>query len=208
LFTGWVDIPLSPKGIQESLEAGKKIAHIPIDLIFVSSLVRAQETAMLAMSVHQSGKVPLVLHPGGGRLEEWAKIYSEHSEKLCIPVATAWQLNERMYGELQGKNKQEMREKYGDEQVHIWRRSFDVAPPNGESLKMTTERSIPYFKEKIVPHLEQGKNVLIAAHGNSLRGIVMVLDGLSSDEVVKLEIPTGVPLFYTYQNGKWIKGNG
>lgn len=205
LFTGWVDIPLSPKGIEESLAAGRAIAHIPVDVIFVSSLVRAQETAMLTMSVHKGGKVPCVLHPGGGKLEEWAQIYSKKTQEMCVPVIVAWQINERMYGELQGMNKQEMREKFGDEQVHIWRRSYDVAPPGGESLKMTAERSIPYFKEMIMPHLKQGKNVLVSAHGNSLRSIVMHLDNLKPDEVVKLEIPTGLPLIYSYDQGKWSK---
>jgi 2,3-bisphosphoglycerate-dependent phosphoglycerate mutase len=205
LFTGWVDIPLSAKGIEESLAAGRSIAHIPVDVIFVSSLVRAQETAMLAMSVHKGGKVPEVLHSGEGKLEEWAQIYSKETQALCIPVIVAWQINERMYGELQGMNKQEMRNKFGDEQVHIWRRSYDVAPPGGESLKMTAERSIPYFQETIVPHLKQGKNVLVSAHGNSLRSIIMHLDSLKPDEVVKLEIPTGLPLIYSYDQGKWSK---
>jgi 2,3-bisphosphoglycerate-dependent phosphoglycerate mutase len=205
LFTGWVDISLSQKGIEESLEAGKKIANIPIDIIFVSSLIRSQLTAMLAMSVHQGKKIPCMVHPGEGKLEEWAKIYSGHAEDLCIPVFTAWQLNERMYGELQGINKQEMRDKFGESQVLKWRRSYDIAPPGGESLKMTAERSIPYFKKEVVPYLKEGKNILISAHGNSLRAIVMMLDNLGQEEVVKLEIPTGIPLFYTYENGKWKK---
>jgi len=205
LFTGWVDIPLSAKGIQESLAAGQAISQIPIDVIFVSSLVRAQETAMLAMSVHQGKKVPYMLHPNQGKLEEWAEIYSQETKEMCVPVIVAWQLNERMYGELQGMNKQEMRNKFGDEQVQLWRRSFDVAPPGGESLKMTSERSIPYFKEMILPYLKKGKNVFVSAHGNSLRSIVMYLDSLAPEEVVKLEIPTGLPLIYSYQKDKWIK---
>lgn len=205
LFTGWVDIPLSAKGIEESLAAGQAITNIPIGVIFVSSLMRAQETAMLAMSVHQGGKVPYILHPNQGKLEEWAKIYSEDTKDLCVPVIVSWQLNERMYGELQGMNKQEMRDKYGDDQVHIWRRSFDIAPPGGESLKMTSERTIPYFKEMIVPYLERGTNVFISAHGNSLRSIVMYLDNLQPEEVVKLEIPTGLPMIYSYNQGKWAK---
>lgn len=205
LFTGWVDIPLSAKGIQESLAAGQAIAQIPIDVIFVSSLIRAQETAMLAMSVHEGKKVPYVLHPNQGKLEEWAEIYSQETKEMCVPVIVAWQLNERMYGELQGMNKQEMRNKFGDEQVHLWRRSFDIAPPGGESLKMTSERSIPYFKEMIVPYLKKGRNVFVSAHGNSLRSIVMHLDQLPPEEVVKLEIPTGLPLIYSYQKDKWTK---
>lgn len=205
IFTGWVDIPLSEKGIEESFQAGKKIAHIPIDVIFVSSLIRAQTTAMLAMSVHDGEQVPCVLHPGQGNLEKWAEIYSEEAKKSCIPVHVAWQLNERMYGRLQGMNKDEMRKKYGADQVQIWRRSFDVAPPEGESLEMTAARSIPYFQEMVMPLLKKGKNVLISAHGNSLRSIVMFLDKLSKDEVVKLEMATGAPLIYTFEGDKWHK---
>jgi 2,3-bisphosphoglycerate-dependent phosphoglycerate mutase len=194
LFTGWVDIPLSLQGIEESLKGGKKIADIPIDVVFVSSLVRAQMTAMLALAEHKSGKVPCVQHPGQGKLESWAKIYSEEANKNCIPVITAWELNERMYGRLQGLNKQETREKFGDEQVHIWRRSFDQAPPEGESLKMTAERTIPYFQEVIMPYLHKGGNVFISAHGNSLRAIVMHLENMSEKQVLGLEIATGDPL--------------
>ncbi len=118
---------------------------------------------------------------------------------------TAWQLNERMYGKLQGLNKQEMKERFGEEQVHLWRRSFDVAPPGGESLEMTAKRSIPYFQEKILPLLKEGKNVLISAHGNSLRSILMFLENLSKEELLKLEIPTGAALTYTYNEGKFSK---
>lgn len=205
-FTGWVDIPLSWEGIQEAIAAGKKIAHIPIDIIFVSSLIRAQMTAMIVMAEHTGGRVPMVLHPGEGKLEEWAKIYNQHAEQMVIPVIEAWQLNERMYGRLQGLNKKETMEKFGEEQVKIWRRSYDVAPPEGESLEMTAARSIPYFKEKIVPYLEQGKNVFVSAHGNSLRSIIMYLDGLSKEEVVQLELATGEPVIYNYLDGKWEHG--
>ncbi len=204
IFTGWVDIPLSTKGIEESFQAGKKIAHIPIDVIFVSTLIRAQMTAMLAMSVHEGDRVPCIEHPEG-KLGEWGQIHSEETRKSCIPVHVAWQLNERMYGQLQGMNKDEMRHKYGADQVQIWRRSFDIAPPEGESLEMTAARSIPYFQEMIVPLLKKGKNVLISAHGNSLRSIVMYLDKLSNDEVVKLEMATGAPMIYTFEAGSWHK---
>lgn len=205
LFTGWVDIPLSTEGIQEALVAGKKIAHIPFDVIFISSLVRAEMTAMLVMSVHDSKKVPQILHPKGTKLEQWAQIYSEEAKHGCIPVIPAWQLNERMYGRLQGLNKRETAEKYGEEQVKIWRRSFDVAPPEGESLAMTAERAIPYFQEAVIPYLLQGKNVFISAHGNSLRAIMMYLDGLSKEEVVQLELATGEPIIYNFHDHKWEK---
>ncbi len=204
IFTGWVDIPLSSKGIEESFQAGKKIAHIPIDVIYTSTLIRAQMTAMLAMSVHEGEKVPCIVHTEG-KLKEWAEIYSEETKKACIPVHVAWQLNERMYGELQGMNKDEMRKKYGADQVHIWRRSFDVPPPEGESLEMTAARSIPYFQKTIIPMLHQGKNVLISAHGNSLRSIVMFLDKLSKEQVVNLEMATGAPMIYTFEAGHFHK---
>lgn len=205
LFTGWVDISLSKEGIQEAVDAGKKISNIPIDVIYVSSLMRAQLTAMIAMAEHSGGKIPLLLHPGEGKLEEWAKIHNPKATNSTIPVTAAWELNERMYGDLQGLDKQETRDKYGDEQVHIWRRSYDVPPPNGECLADTAARTIPYFQEKIVPHLASGQNVLISAHGNSIRAIIMHLDGLSKEEVLNLEVATGVPIIYEYDSGNFTK---
>ena len=205
LFTGWVDIPLSTQGVEEALKGGRTIMDEPIDIIFTSTLIRAQMTAMLAMTVHHSGKVPVILHPGEGKLEEWGSIYSPLSQAQTIPVIRAWELNERMYGELQGVNKKELAEKYGPEQVQIWRRSFDVPPPKGESLEMTAARSIPYFEKNIVPCLAQGQNVFVAAHGNSLRSIIMDLDKLSPQEVVRLELATGLPVIYQYNNGRFTK---
>jgi 2,3-bisphosphoglycerate-dependent phosphoglycerate mutase len=205
IFTGWVDIPLSSKGIDEALTGGEQIAHLPIDVVFISKLTRAESTAFLALSKHHSKKTPVLLHPGEGKIEEWAKIYSDERSKETIPVYAAWELNERYYGELQGKNKQEMRDLYGDEQVKIWRRSYDVPPPGGESLKMTSERTLPYFNSTVVPHLKEGKNVFISAHGNSLRSIIMELDGLDEQQVVSLEIPTGKPLLYAYDGKEIVK---
>jgi 2,3-bisphosphoglycerate-dependent phosphoglycerate mutase len=196
IFTGWIDIPLSAQGIEEAFQAGREIQELPIDEIYTSTLIRGIMTAMLAMTVHKSGKIPEILHPEDKKFHDYYQCYDEETKQELIPVTRAWQLNERMYGELQGKNKQHMREQYGDEQIHIWRRSFAVAPPKGESLKMTAARTIPYFEEEILPKLKQGKNILISAHGNSLRSIVMKLNNLSEEEVLKLEIPTGKPLIY------------
>ncbi len=201
-FTGWVDVPLSQKGIEEALAAGEKIKDIPLDCVFVSSLIRSQMTAFLALSKQASGKVPILLHPEEEKQSAWEKEYGNRLESECIPMLSSWQLNERMYGELQGLNKQETIEKYGAEQVKIWRRSYDVAPPAGESLLMTKERTLPYFKEQVLPHLEKGETVLIAAHGNSLRSIVMEIENLSKEEVLSLEIKTGDPLFYRYEDGE------
>lgn len=203
LFTGWVDVPLSEKGVREAIEAGKKIAHQAIDLAFTSTLVRAQQTLALALLHHGSGKVPVFLHEG--KLGEWGKIYSEESLKEVIPVSIAWQLNERMYGELQGLNKAETAKKFGADQVQIWRRSYASAPPEGESLKTCSERTLPYFDREILPKLREGKNILVSAHGNSLRSIIMELDKLTSEQVVKLELTLGEPLFYEYLNGRVVK---
>lgn len=205
LFTGWVDVPLSPKGVEEALEAGRQMADIEIDVIFVSSLMRAQLTAMIAMSQHKTDKTPVVFHKGDPKLEKWSEIKSDKTKDHCIPVFSSEKLNERMYGDLQGLNKDETRAKFGKEQVHIWRRSYDVAPPNGESLKMTADRTWPYFQEEIKPFVAEGKTVLVSAHGNSLRAIMMHLDNLSETEVVDLEIPTGVPIFYSFEGGTWNK---
>lgn len=204
IFTGWVDVPLSQEGIEEAIKGGEKIKDIPIDVIFTSALIRAHMTLFLAMLKHSSKKTPVFQHKEGN-MKNWGKIYDEKLAKEIIPIYYSWHLNERMYGELQGKNKVEIAKQFGEEQFKLWRRSYDVAPPNGESLKMTAERTLPYFKKEIIPFLEKGKNVFVSAHGNSLRSIVMYLDNLSAEEVVKLEIPTGDPLIYLYDNGKWIK---
>ncbi len=203
LFTGWVDIPMSEKGNREAVAAGKKIDHIPIDVIYTSTLIRAQMTVALALLHHKSGKIPVFLHPDEGPFKDYYEVYSEEAKQTLIPVHCAHELNERMYGHLQGLNKAETAEKYGAEQVQIWRRSFDVRPPEGESLAMTAARTLPYFKSHIVPHLKKGETVLISAHGNSLRSIVMHLENLSKEGVIELELATGAPRIYSYQNGRY-----
>ena len=174
-FTGWTDVGLSEQGVEEAEEAGRQLAEIQIDIVHTSDLVRAQRTAEIIMR------------------------HNEASED--VPTKYDWRLNERHYGALQGLNKAKTAEQHGAEQVRIWRRSFDVAPPDGESLEMTAERTIPYFTEEIVPDLVSGKNVLVSAHGNSLRSIVMHIDGISPEDIVSLEIPTGEPIHYSYEEG-------
>ncbi|KAK1555322.1 hypothetical protein Q3G72_024847 [Acer saccharum] len=205
LFTGCVDVPLTKKGVEEAIEAGKRISNIPVDMIYTSALIRAQMTAMLAMTQHRRRKVPIVMHNESEQAKTWSKIFSEETMKQSIPVVTAWQLNERMYGELQGLNKQETADRYGKEQVHVWRRSYDIPPPNGESLEMCAERAVAYFKDNIEPQLQSGKNVMIAAHGNSLRSIIMYLDKLTSQEVISLELSTGIPMLYIFKEGKFMR---
>ena len=176
LFTGWKDPELTNQGIEEAIKAGKdlKTKNIKFDIMFTSDLLRAQETGRLIL---------------------------EHMDQSDIPVIRNQCLNERNYGDLAGLNKDDAREKWGEEQVHVWRRSFDVPPPGGESLKDTAERVLPYFHSEIFPKVEGGLDVLIAAHGNSLRALVMELEEINSDEIVRLEIATGDPLTYEYSEG-------
>ncbi len=170
-FTGWVDVELSDKGKEEARVAGEKLKDYRIDVAYTSVLKRAIDTFDIAMKA---------------------------AGKNGISVTRDEALNERHYGELQGLNKAETAKKFGDEQVHIWRRSYDVAPPGGESLKDTAARTLPYFRKHVLHDLKSGKNVIIAAHGNSLRSIVMDLDKLTKEQVLKLNIPTGVPIIYEF----------
>lgn len=205
LFTGCVDVPLSQQGVAEALEAGRRIRDIPVDIIFTSALIRAQMTAMLAMTQHRKQKVPTVLHNESDRATAWSTIFSDDTKKDTIPVVIAWELNERMYGELQGLNKKETADKFGADQVKVWRRSYDVPPPNGESLAMCAERAVAYFTQFVEPQLKSGQNVLISAHGNSLRSIIMYLDKLTSQEVIELELSTGIPMLYGFRDGKFAR---
>ncbi|AQT77799.1 2,3-bisphosphoglycerate-dependent phosphoglycerate mutase [Chlamydia gallinacea] len=198
LFTGWVDIPLSQQGIDEAQQAGHIIRDFPIDCIFTSSLVRSLMTALLAMTHHNSKKIPYIIHDDPQH-QLMSKIYS-NEESNMIPLYRSSALNERMYGELQGKNKEETAKQFGEEQVRLWRRSYKIAPPQGESLYNTGERTIPYFQKNIVPLLKNGKHVFVSAHGNSLRSLIMDIEKLSEEEVLSLEIPTGKPLIYSWTN--------
>ena len=172
-FTGWVDVELSPRGIEEAKTAGEKLKGYNFDFAYSSSLKRAQNTLTLAMKT------------------------AEH--KPLTPIYNQ-ALNERIYGDLQGLNKAETAVKYGEAQVKIWRRSYDIPPPNGESLKDTAARVIPYFESEIIPKLKQRKNVVIAAHGNSLRALIMYLEKMSPEQILEFEIGTGVPRVYELDN--------
>lgn len=168
-FTGWVDVDLSPKGIEEAKQAGEKIKGYHFDFAYSSDLQRAQKT--MASALETAG------HP---------------------PVTTVFNkaLNERMYGDLQGLDKAETAKKYGDEQVKVWRRSYDIAPPNGESLKDTAARVLPYFENEIAPKLKDGKNVIVVAHGNSLRALIMHLEKMTPEQILEFEIGTAQPRLY------------
>lgn len=197
VFTGWVDVPLSTEGIAEAQKAGEELAGISFDAVFTSIQIRAIETAMILLASAKSAKTPVIIH-SEGKMKEWTTIFSAETANNILPVFSDWHLNERYYGHLQGLNKTATVNKYGEDQVHLWRRSYDVAPPEGESLKDTAARTIPYFKSRVMEQLKMGKNVLVSAHGNSLRSIVMFIENLSPEEIVKYEIPTGKPLFYQF----------
>ena len=206
-FTGWVDVPLSEKGMQEATAAGHTMQHIPIDCIYTSTLIRAQMTAILVMQTRPASLTPILIHDDASKMGAWSKIHSAAALKTCLPMYTDWRLNERYYGLLQGADKQETRDQYGDEQVKIWRRSYDVPPPEGESLAMTAERTLPCLDERIIPELNQGKHILIVAHGNSLRSIVLRIENLSKEQILEYEIATGQPIVYDYEHGSFTHGN-
>lgn len=197
LFTGWVDVPLSLQGIQEALDAGKALANRSLDIVYCSSLNRAITTAMLALAARGGPHTPVIQHEEG-KLHEFGTIYSQATLNTILPVYIRDALNERMYGQLQGLNKQETMDRFGKDQVQLWRRSYDVAPPKGESLELTLKRTLPCFLDEIEPHLKAKKNVLIVAHGNSLRSIIKYLEALSDEEIVKRELATGIPLTYKW----------
>jgi len=171
LFTGWRDVDLTDKGVAEAREAGRKLKAqgLTFDVAFTSALKRAQRTLDLML---------------------------EEMGQFSLPVIKNLALNERDYGDLSGLNKDDARKKWGEEQVHIWRRSYDIAPPGGESLKDTLARTLPYYVTEILPRVLRGERVLVVAHGNSLRALVMVLERLSPEEILKREIGTGVPIIY------------
>jgi 2,3-bisphosphoglycerate-dependent phosphoglycerate mutase len=177
-FTGWVDVPLTAKGREEATAAGLKLAEYSIDVAYTSNLARAQNT------------LTLILESMGKQL----------------PIIKDEALNERHYGDLQGLNKKRTAEQYGEEQVHIWRRSYNVPPPNGESLEMTAARTLPFFERCILGDIAQGKDVLVVAHGNSNRSIVMKLDNLTQEEVLNLNLGTAVPVVYDLSNDGEVLG--
>ena len=173
LFTGWKDPGLTDQGVSEAKNAGKLILeqNIEFDVMYTSMLSRAQKTGDIILGILNHKEIPIIKNEA---------------------------LNERHYGSLAGLNKDDARKKWGKEQVHIWRRSFDVPPPHGESLKDTADRVLPYFEAKIMPKVVSGSSILIAAHGNSLRALIMKLDSISPEDIVELEIPTGAPIQYEF----------
>ena len=180
-FTGWIDVPLTDTGRAEARRAGERLraAGLDFDVAYTSALLRAQETLRLLATTAALEDVPVIRDPA---------------------------LNERHYGDLQGLDKAATAERYGAEQIHEWRRSYATAPPNGESLQDTAARTLPFFERAILGDVRQGKDVLVVAHGNSNRAIVMRLDALTEEEVPRLELATGVPLVYDLEEGGAVRG--
>ena len=180
LFTGWRDVDLTEQGVKEAREAGRKLKAqgLIFDIAFTSALKRAQRTLDLMLEELGQTKIPVICNQA---------------------------LNERDYGDLSGLNKDEARKKWGEEQVHIWRRSYDVAPPGGESLRDTAARVLPYYIQEILPRVMRGERVLVAAHGNSLRALVMVLDRLGPDGIINRELQTGIPIVYRLKDDSTVE---
>ncbi len=194
-FTGWIDIPLSEKGHKEAKKAGKLLSNIKFDSAFTSTLQRAEQTMQEILKVSEKIKSFRYIHED--------KLYNKFSGKSPqLEIKRSSALNERHYGDLQGLNKDETRKKYGDNQVKLWRRSFDIAPPNGESLEMTAKRTLPYYKKQILPLLKKGQTILITAHGNSLRALIMHIEKLSKEQILETEVATGVPIVYNFKEGR------
>ena len=192
-FTGWVDVSFSKSGIKEAKKIAKKLSGKKIDIVYTSPLIRNQGT-VLKIFEHLNKKYPIFLH-FAGKMKNWAN-FKKIGENY-IPVYVSENLNERYYGKLQGLNKKETMKKYGKEQVQLWRRSFEVKPPGGESLKDTFLRVVPFYQRYIEKDLKNGKNVLVVASHNSLRALVKYIEKIPDEEVVNLEIPTGSAKEYT-----------
>ncbi|MGV8150788.1 MAG: 2,3-bisphosphoglycerate-dependent phosphoglycerate mutase [Candidatus Woesearchaeota archaeon] len=194
-FTGWMDIDLSEKGIEEARNAGKILSNYIFDSIYISHMIRSIHTLQLILEETNDKRTKIIYHDDDSKIREREHHTGDRNKELNIYQSKA--IAERYYGDLQGLNKAETAEKFGDEQVHLWRRSYDVRPPNGESLKDTLDRVIPYWEKTIKKDLQEGKTVLIVAHGNSLRAIVKYLEKISDENIPNYEIPTGVPIEYT-----------
>ncbi len=195
-FTGWVDVSLSRQGMAEAEAVGRRLAGERFDVAFTSTLIRAQDTLYEILKHNQYCEQYVRIHETG---REWYEHFTPApGDAAELKIYTSWRLNERYYGDLQGINKDAARQRFGAEQVHLWRRSYDTPPPNGESLKMTAERTLPYYHDHIVPHLQKGETVLVSAHGNSLRALIMHIEEMTPDEIIAFELPTGTPHVYDF----------
>lgn len=200
-YAGWVDNPLSKEGADMAPEAAKKLEGENFDVVFTSPLIRNQQTTIKILK--NLGKNPLFIHLDGGKMQKWGNF--EGGNGTCVPAYVSEKLNERYYGKLQGLNKEESKKTFGEEQVRLWRRSYDVAPPGGESLKDTFKRTAPFYKKYIEPELKAGKNVLVVSSGNSLRSIVKHIEKIADDKIIDFEITFGGLVKYEFDDGEYKK---
>ncbi len=203
LFTGWVDVSLSQEGILEAHKVKQQLKDIQIDVVFTSKLIRSIQTTLIVLENRE--KTLLFIHKENLPLSKWSSFYNEKEKENIIPIFSSEALNERMYGELQGKNKTQVEQEFGKDQLQLWRRSYKTQPPGGESLFDTSQRTLPFFKNFVTPECKKGNNVLVVAHGNSLRSILMEIESLNEEEIVSLNIATGSPIFYKFNNQKFVK---
>lgn len=200
-FAGWVDNPICKEGSEMAGAAAKLLEGEKIDVIFTSPLIRNQQTTIKILK--NLGKNPLFMHLDGGKMQKWGNF--EGGEGECITAYVSEKLNERYYGKLQGLNKDEAKKTFGEEQVKLWRRSYDAAPPGGESLKDTFKRTVPFYKKYIEAELKSGKNVLVVSSGNSLRSIVKNIENISDEKIIDFEIPFGGLLKYEFDENGYTK---
>lgn len=227
-FGGWVDVPLTGKGIEESLRCAAELEEIGLDLAFTSKLIRAQETLFIILSKQK--KIGVFVHEEGaskeagtgsgdetgpgngneaGNLEAGSRYsYPPKTGKTLIPIYSSEALNERYYGILQGRKKEKMNEKYGKEQIRHWCRSYDEGPPEGESLKDIYERAVPYFETEVLPALNEGKNVIVCAHQNSLRALIKHIEGISHEGIREVRLANARPVIYSFSEGRLVKEKG
>jgi len=199
-FAGWVDNPLSEEGIAQGEAAAEQLKGLNIDIVYTSPLSRNKQTVLRILRL-LGGKYPIFQYLNG-KMQDWGKFEGPINH---IPVFVAEELNERYYGKLQGLNKDEAKKVYGEEQVHLWRRSYDVAPPEGESLKDTYNRAVPFFQKVIEPELKAGKDILIVSSGNALRSIVKYIENISDDDIVNFELSFGELVKYDFNEEKYQK---
>lgn len=200
-FTGWVDVPLSDKGIKEAQSAAKNLKNLTIHKAFTSELERAQETLLIILA--KQNYTGIFLHESKKR-HQWSR---HKFDKREIPIYSSDALNERYYGKLQGMDKNKARKIYGEEKVFQWRRSFKGRPPGGESLKDTYKRAVKYFKRHVHPCTGK-ENILLVAHGNSLRALVKYIENISDEDIPNLNLPTGMPIIYKCVKGKLVRHKG
>lgn len=208
-LAGWIDVPLSREGIEEALDCAVKLENIEFDLAFASNLIRTQETLFIILSGQK--KTGVLVHERTGdesgiREVEWYS-YPKKLGKNLIPVYSAVALNERYYGKLQGRKKQKMEEKYGAEKLASWQWDFEPGPPEGESLKAVYERVVPYFEQKVLPAVKEGKNVIVCAHQSSLRALAKYIEGISDEGIREVRFSTGELAIYRFSEGRLVREN-